>query len=134
MPEAPAVNIYVQIPREALEAKLQSMGFTRDDVRGEVTYSRPHHLNRNLRVVVYTSCGEFSQQARDKDADAIRIVGLLTWRRRDEEVDRRKAVFKAKILRVNSVEGVLQRVHEKAREAYAALNEFQKQKPREIVK
>jgi hypothetical protein len=120
------MNTYVQISREVLEAKLQSMGFTRDDVRGEVTYSRPHHLNNRLRVVVYTSCGEFSQQAREKDADAIRIVGLLTWRRRDEEVDRRKAVFKAKILRVNSVEGVLQRVHEKAREAYAALNEFQK--------
>lgn len=119
---------YVEVPRDAIEQKLQDMGFSREQVHGEVTYSRTHHANPRLSVLVYTSCAEFSQQARDKDADAIRVVGLLRWRRKDEQVDRRKTIFKAKILRVTSVEGVLERVHMKAREAYAALNEFQKQK------
>ena len=121
------MNTYVEVPREALEAKLRSMGFTRDDVRGEVTYSRRHDKDHKLRVTVYTSVAEFSDKARAKDADAIRVVGQLVWSRRGETVERRKCLYKAKILRVTSVEGVLERVHAKAREAYAALNEFQQE-------
>lgn len=115
---------YVEVPRTVLELKLQAMGFTRDDVRGEVVYSRRHHKHPGLVVKVYTSVGEFSDRARALGVDAIRVVGLLTWRRSAEDVDRRKTLYKAKILRVSSVDGVLERVHAKARAAYAALNAF----------
>lgn len=121
------MNAYVEISRERVETYLQEMGFERDPVRGEIVYVRRHKINPALIVKVYTSIAEQGTAVRGRGADAIRVVALLTWTRRGETEMRRKVLFEAKILRVNSIEGVLERTRDKAREAYAACNEFLKQ-------
>lgn len=110
-----------------MEAYLQEMGFEREQISGEVTYFFRHQLNPALVVKIFTSIAEQGTAVRAKDADAIRIVALLTWTRKGETELRRKALYKARVLRVNSVEGVLSRMRDKAREAYQALNEFRKE-------
>lgn len=122
------MNLYIDIPRAAIEDRLKSCGFTRDDVRGEVTYSRVHDRDSRYRVKVYTSIPEFDTVSRSCGEDAIRVVALLTWTRRDEDVPRHKKLYQARIYRVNSVDGVLDRMVERMRDAYAAINEFRLQK------
>lgn len=120
------MNSYVEIPRAVFVDFLKIMGFEQEPVGGEVVYSRRHAKHPGMLVKVYTSIAEQGDTARAKGADAIRIVALLTWTRKGETNLRRKVLFQARILRVNSVEKVLERVRDKAREAYAACNEFLK--------
>ncbi len=120
------MSTYIEVPRERIIATLEAAGFSRDDVRGEVTYSRRHALDPKLLVKVYTSIPEFRDAARGCGEDAIRVVGLLTWTRQGEDVPRWKKLYQKRVFRVTSVEGVLERMMERAREAYKALNEFRK--------
>jgi hypothetical protein len=118
------VNTYVEISRDKMEEYLRGMGFTREDTRGEIVYFKLHEKNPALILKIYTSIAEHGAGVRAKGVDAIRVVALLTWKRQDELAIRRKVLYQAKILRVNSADGVLARIREKAREAYAACNEF----------
>ncbi len=124
------MSTYVEVPSAALFARLEEAGFTRGIMGREVTYTRAHAKDARLSVVVYTSAAEGAQDARGCGEDAIRVVAAFTWLHRASNEQRRKNLFKAKVLRVTSIEGVLQRTIEKAREAYAACNEFLKQSNR----
>jgi hypothetical protein len=116
------MSTYVEVPRKALEDALQSWGFTREPVRGEITYVRKHHVDPKFCVRVYTSVPEFNDTARERGEDAIRVVSTLQWTRKNEDVPRRKVLYRARVFRVTSVEGVISRLHDKAREAYIAIN------------
>jgi len=117
---------FVEVPSARLFALLEGAGFTRGVSGREVTYTRKHARDERLSVVVYTSAAEGAQDARGCGEDAIRVVGLFSWLHGPTREMRRKNLYKAKVLRVTSIEGVLQRTIEKAREAYAACNEFNK--------
>lgn len=118
------MSTYVDVPSAALFARLEAAGFTRGRIGREVTYTRKHARDERLSVVVYTSAAEGAQDARGCGEDAIRVVAAFTWIHRPTNEQRRKNLFKAKVLRVTSVEGVLERTINAAREAYAACNEF----------
>ncbi len=55
---------FVEIRRDVIETVLLDHGFTRDDVRGEIRYSRAHSIDPRLGVVVYTSVPEFDTAGR----------------------------------------------------------------------
>jgi hypothetical protein len=111
---------YIAVPTETLVAHLESMGFSKDAVaRGrEVTYSIAHKREPRLRVVVYTSVREGEAQVRARGKDAIRTC--LVW---TAENGKTTGVTKAKrVFRTGTVEGVLARLRERAREMYGAAN------------
>jgi hypothetical protein len=117
---------YVEVPSAALFQRLEAAGFTRGIIGREVTYTRAHARDERLSVVVYTSAAEGSQEARGCGEDAIRVVAAFTWLHKPTGERRRKNLYQAKVLRVTSIDGVLARTIEKAREAYQACNEFLK--------
>lgn len=115
---------YVEVPREDIIGRLEKAGFKREQRPGEVTYARPHDRDSRLTVIVYTSIAERGSKGRGCGEDAIRVVALFRWTRRGETEVRRKKLFTARVHRVTSVEGVLTRMMEKARDAYRACNEW----------
>lgn len=126
------MGTYVEVPRDKILDCLEKAGFTRRPVKGEVTYERRHDKDARLLVVVYTSVAEDATVGRGCGEDAIRVLSFFTWTRRGETEVRRKKLFEARVFRVTSVEGVLGRMMERARDAYAACNKWiveQRDKP-----
>jgi hypothetical protein len=119
-------NKYIDVPRDLLVARLEQAGFKREDRRGEVVYYRGHDRHPRLRVVVFTSLPEFDVVARGCGEDAIRVQAQLTWTPAGTDVPRFKKLWETRVYRVNSVEGVLGRTVDAAREAYRQLNEWLK--------
>lgn len=115
---------YVEVSREAITSRLERAGFKRDDVRGEITYSRKHDRDSRLLVTVYTSVADGAEVGRKRGEDAIRVLAFFTWTRQGETQLRRKKLFQARVFRVTSVDGVLDRMMERARDAYAACNNW----------
>ncbi len=118
------MNRYIEISRAALTTSLASHGFTPTNTNGEVTYERRHERDQRLVITVYTSVANSGVQARACGDDAIRALAHFVWTPRGETAPRRKTLYRAKILRVNSVEGTLERMLEAAREGWKACNQF----------
>jgi hypothetical protein len=123
------VSTYVAVPREAILERLERAGFTRRPVSGEVTYERHHDRDARLVIVVYTSVAENATVGRGRGEDAIRVLAFFTWTRQGETDLRRKKLFEARVFRVTSVDGVLERMMERARDAYAACNKWIAEQP-----
>jgi len=121
------MNSFVEVPRERMEVLLIKAGFERGQAGQEILYSRRHARDARLSVVVYTSVAAGADDARGCGEDAIRVVAIFTWLHKATQKERHKNLYKARVLRVNSVDGVLERTIEKAREAYAACNDFLKE-------
>lgn len=117
---------YVDVPATAIEQKLASMGFERGSFKGEVTYSRKHAHCQHTRITVYTTLPLKGGDARGCGEDAIRVIAF--YEREGSEDGRRgfkKCLAKpSRVFRAGTVEGVLERLYIRAREAYAAANEF----------
>ena len=118
---------YVEVPSDRLFALLEGAGFTRGIMGREVVFSRKHAKDDRLSVVVFTSAAEGARDARGCGEDAIRVSAAFTWLHRASGETRRKILYRAKVLRVTSIEGVLQRTIDKAREAYQACNAYRKE-------
>lgn len=118
---------YVEVPSAVLFARLEAAGFTRGVIGREVTYTRKHDRDPRLSVVVYTSAADGAQDARGCGEDAIRVVSAFAWVHRATGELRRKNLFKARVYRVTSIEGVLDRTIAAARLAYVACNTFIKE-------
>lgn len=118
---------YVEIPRQALTGRLEEAGFTRAPVSGEITYCRAHDRDDRLVILVYTSIAEGDSKGRGCGEDAIRVVALFRWTRKGETELRRKKLYTGRVFRVTSVEGTLDRMMERARDAYRACNEWLKE-------
>lgn len=110
----------VVVPAEAIFAFLKARGFTlrpntyRMRRSQEVVYERPHAADPRYRVLVYTSVREGSSAARSVGTDAIRVCAIFN----DGATSR--GICKLPIVkRTGTVEGVLARMLERMREAYA---------------
>lgn len=114
---------FVEVPRAAFEERLVSAGFSRVQGPGEVCYHRLHHHDPRFSVVVWTSIPIYSTSTRDCGTDAIRVLARLSWTRWGEDVPRHKTIYKTRVYRVGTAEGVLERTMERAREAYRAINQ-----------
>lgn len=122
---------FVQVPAAAIRERLAAAGFhLLTGTRGEEVYERAHDKDARYTVKIYSSIVNVDgfAEVRDCGADAIRVVALLAdskfhWPARVEPI------FKAtRVHRAGSVESVLDRMVERAREAYAAINQHRKGK------
>lgn len=122
---------FVEVSRETLESFLTSKGFRREVQNREVVYVRDHHIDGNVKVKVYTTLSVNGEQVRDCGEDAIRVVTIF-----DNGRGKSFGVGKfPKLLRTapaglpesDRVQVLLDRLHERMREAYARANEFVKE-------
>jgi hypothetical protein len=102
---------YVQVPAEAIRAKLLAAGFERFSQPGaEEVYARKHDADVRYVVKVYSSIRQGSDRARGRGQDAIRVVAVFGDR----------GIYKSeRVYRTGSVEAVLDRMMQRARDAYA---------------
>lgn len=109
----------VVVPADTLVAFLKSKGFAERDmakVRGsEIVYERSHKADTRYKVLIYTSVRRGSTVARAAGKDAIRVCAIF------EDGSYSRGVCKLpRVHRTGTVEGVLERVLGRAREAYEA--------------
>jgi hypothetical protein len=109
---------FVSIPAEALRARLAAADFRLVPAdRSEEVYERAHGRDPRYVVRVCSSVPRGEAEARDRGTDAIRIVALL------RQVGGVAHVYTApRVHRSGTVERVLDRVIERAQEAYAAID------------
>lgn len=111
---------YVEVPAETLEAFLAGKGFERTEHHREVVYVRRHHVDSRYRILIYTSIRVGASKARKKGADAIRVCATFTPT--DVRAPTRGVAKLPRVYRTGTVEGVLDRVMVRAREAYTVCN------------
>ena len=87
---------------------------------GEEVYERAHDKDARYTLKVYSSIQRGAESVRGCGADAIRVVALLT-------AGKVYPIFKsARVYRTGTVEAVLDRMIERAREAYASCGEHRR--------
>ena len=114
---------FVHVPADAIRSRLAAAGFRLvPEARGEEVYERAHNRDARYTVKVYSSIQRGAGEARGCGEDAIRVVALFADSRFSWPA-RVTPIFKAtRVHRTGSVEAVLDRMVERAREAYAACN------------
>lgn len=113
---------FVDVPAAAIRERLVAAGFhLLPAATGEEIYERPHDKDSRYVVKVYSSIQRGSTGVRECGEDAIRTVALLVT------PNKTYPIFKAsRVYRTGSVEAVLDRMLERARQAYATCNEHRK--------
>jgi hypothetical protein len=114
---------FVPVPAPAIRDRLAAAGFRLLPAdHGEEVYERAHDRDPRYTVKVYSSIQRGAAEVRECGEDAIRVVAIfLDGRFRFPA--REVPIFKAtRVHRTGSVEAVLDRMIERAREAYAACN------------
>ena len=114
---------FVAVPASTIRQRLVAAGFRLLPADcGEEVYERAHDKDGRYTVKVYSSIQRGADEVRDCGEDAIRVVALFA----DSKFHwpaRVVSIFKAtRVHRAGSVEAVLDRMVERAREAYAACN------------
>lgn len=113
---------FVPVPAAALVVALETAGFRRleQPAGREVVYYRTHQNDVRYSVKVYTSIREGSDVARHRGQDAIRVVAV-----REE-----RGIYKGpRVYRTGSVDAVVGRMLERAREAYAFCSRHRRRSP-----
>jgi hypothetical protein len=115
---------FVAVPAAAIRERLAAAGFTlAPATSGEEVYERAHDRDPRYVVKVYSSLTRGAGEVRDCGQDAIRVVAVCRQDDRYHWPARTFPIFKAtRVHRTGSVEAVLDRMIERAREAYAACN------------
>jgi hypothetical protein len=111
----------VVVPAAAIFERLRACGFLErspSSVRGhEIVFERAHVEDSRFKVLVYTSVSRGASRARAIGKDAIRVVAIF------EDSDSSRGIAKLpRVHRTGTIDGVLERMVARAREAYAALS------------
>lgn len=113
---------FVEVPAERIRETLLKAGFRLMDPAGgyigsgEEVYFRAHDKDTTYAIKVYSSIQHGRRSARGVGQDAIRVV-VVKWR------GQWVGIWKGKrIHRTGTVDGVLERMIERAREAYGFIN------------
>jgi hypothetical protein len=139
---------YVELPAKVLEQFLAEKGFSRTVSGHEIVYVREVVLSINgqkyqhlsgVKVKVFTSLSVGAEIARGPGMDAVRVVcayqgqkAISPWRATDQPRTS-FGIFKGKrIHRTGSVAKILDRLHDRMREAYATGLEFISKRAREF--
>ena len=110
---------FVEVPASAIRERLVGAGFRLLASGGEEVYERAHDKDPRYTIKVYSSIQR--GVIRGCGADAIRVVALLTT------PGKVYPIFKsARVYRTGTVEAVLERMIERARQAYATCSEHRK--------
>jgi hypothetical protein len=118
---------FVPVPATAIRSRLAGAGFTLiPAARGEEVYERKHDRDPRYVIHVFSSIQRGAEEVRDCGDDAIRVVALFVDGK-FHSPPRTVPIFKAtRVYRTGTVDGVLDRMIERAREAYAACNAHRK--------
>ena len=111
---------FVEVPAAAIRERLAAAGFhlTPNAFGNEEVYARSHNRDPRYVIKVYSSIRQGSEVVRDCGADAIRVVAIFV-----PVSGKTYPIFKGpRVYRTGSVEKVLGRMVERAREAYGACN------------
>ena len=116
-------SLFVPVPAAAIRNRLAAAGFRLlPAAHGEEVYERVHNRDDRYTVKVYSSIQRGADEVRAAGEDAIRVVAIFL----DDKFHfpaREVPIFKAtRVHRTGSVDAVLDRMIERAREAYAACN------------
>lgn len=108
---------YVAVPREAFEAFFAEREFVAGEAYGELTFERQVSCQTAgpVKVVVYTTVPAGGGRARPAGKDAIRVSVVFC----DCHGRRHGVSSETKVLRTGTVEGVLERLLGRMREAWA---------------
>jgi len=119
---------FVDVPAAAIRERLAAAGFKLLETNGEEVYERTHDKDGRYTVKVYSSIKRGASRARKCGADAIRVVALFTpnTSHSPPAMLPRPICKSARVYRAGTVESVLGRMIERAREAYAVCNEHRK--------
>lgn len=115
---------FVEVPAAAIRQRLTAAGFKLlPATYGEEVYERAHDRDPRYTIKVYSSIQRGAREARGCGADAIRVVALLTTPKKVYPL------FKsARVYRTGNVDAVLDRMIERAREAYSFCNNHRREK------
>jgi len=114
---------FVAVPSAAIRERLAAAGFRLVPSQGgEEVYERAHDRDGRYTIKVYSSIQRGAAEARASGTDAIRVVAIFADRRFSFPA-REVPIFKAtRVHRAGTVDAVLDRMIERAREAYSAIN------------
>jgi hypothetical protein len=117
------VSHFVEVPASAIRQRLEGAGFRLlPDTHGEEVYAREHEKDARYTIKIYSSIREGG--IRKCGADAIRVVALLII-----PGGKTYPIFKStRVYRTGTVDGVLDRMMERAREAYATCSEHRRRR------
>ena len=121
---------YVAVPAQDLEQFLQAKGFGRTVQRNEVVYVRASKRDPNVLLKIYTSIHDGNSVVRAAGRDAIRVCTV--W---DNQHGKSFGIGKfPPIMRVYSVQSVLNRLLERIQQAAKRGNEWLDQNGAQIYK
>ena len=113
---------FVLVPASLIHDALIKAGFSKGLEGHEEVWSRTHAKNADYVIKVYTSLTDDASSARGCGEDAIRVVALredpYRWPARFYPIHKG-----ARVYRTGSPEKVVERMMDRAREAYATINE-----------
>lgn len=115
------MTTFVEVPASAIHALMAKTGFKKAIMprSKEEVFELVHKRNARYVVRVYTSIPNGQKVARDCGADAIRVVAVFE----DPRTGKTHGIYKAKrIHRTGSIEKVIDRMHDRMREAYIAIS------------
>lgn len=124
---------FVSVPAKAIHDALLNAGFIEDSFRDEIFYRLTHKRCSHISIKVYTSLPTSGGAARDLGEDAIRVIAIFEKPGKDQGRPFVNVFFKGtRVFRTapqalsedKRVEHVVERMLERAREAYRAANEY----------
>lgn len=130
---------FVSLDANVLEQFLRECGFSRAVQGNEIVYVRANKYHASVKVKVYTSIRAGQDHARGCGEDAIRVVAAYEGTkaiepRRGAAPSKSFGIYKAqKILRTGSQEAIIERLHERMREAYQFTSEWLRNHWREVT-
>lgn len=112
---------YVEVGRRTMIEALQKAGFTLDAQGRELVAVRQHHLDPTMLIKIYTSMPAYAPEGgRPCGQDAIRVVLLFN----NPHTKASGCLYKApRVFRTGTEEGVVERMLERARDAYRVGNQ-----------
>lgn len=115
------------VPAATLHEALEAAGFAPILVGREYVYERPHHRAPSLKVRVFTSAHVNQSTVAACGKDAIRATLVYVKPDGTTRGIFKKGTFKI-VKRTGTTEGIIERMLERAREAYGKANDIAKTK------
>jgi len=129
---------YVEVPAATVRAVMKKAGFVEDVFGGEVVFKRTHAICKHTDVKVYTSLPARGGNVRAVGEDAIRIVAVYEKQSPGRDRPFTRVLYKNRAFRTapsdmtpeERAQHVMERVLERAREAYGEINKVCKSEQR----
>jgi len=122
----------ITIPAATMTAAFEKLGFTKGVSGHEIVFTRTHHRCKHLTVTVFSTLSDYEDVSRGVGDDAIKITAVYKRQRKGKRPYTNVVCKTSRVYRTaprdlpvdKRVQAVIDRALERAREAYAACNEY----------